>query len=98
MNIKEIVKSSGNGCILSIVVNPGSKKRELSYNEWRKSIEVSVKSPPKGGKANREVEEFLKEVLGAKVEIIKGHKSNQKQVFVELGKDELINKLERILK
>ncbi len=92
--IEKAVKPAKNGCLLNITVQPNSKVSEIKgFNEWRKSLEISVKAPPSGGKANREVEELLKKFFGVKVEIIRGQTSSNKVVFVEMQKEELIRKL-----
>jgi len=46
-------------------------------------IKVSVKSPPKGGKANRELLEFLSDLFDCRVEILKGERSTRKVVILK---------------
>ncbi len=54
----------------------------LSNGIWR----IKVAAPPDKGKANKELVEFLSEVLGLRkdqIAIIKGHTSHNKLVSVE---------------
>ncbi len=95
--LKDAVKEKANGCYLNVDVSPNSKKSGIrGYNEWRKAIEVSVKSPPKGGKANAELEKLLSKLFNARVEVVRGLTSTQKVVFVSASKDEVIRKLEEL--
>ncbi len=96
----DAVKESENGVLIDLTVSPNAKKTEIvGYNEWRKSIEVKVSSPPKGGKANAELIRFLKDVFGRDVKIVKGQTSTQKTILVEgIGKDEAIKILRNISK
>ncbi len=69
---------------LKVHVSPGSRRGEiLGYDEWRNALMVRVKSPPEGGKANREVVKLLSEFFSADVEIVSGHRSRSKVVVVK---------------
>ncbi len=80
--------------MLKVQVSPGSKRGEiLGYDEWRKALVVRVRSPPEGGKANREVVELLSKFFSAEVEIVSGHKSRSKVVVVKgLGEKEVYDR------
>jgi len=81
--MKDAIKAGSGGVYVSIDVTPGSSQSEIEgYNEWRKRISVKVKSPPRGGKANAELVKIFKDILGKKVEIVKGQTSSQKILFV----------------
>jgi len=98
MSVDRSVTETEGGCYISLDVSPGSKKREIKgFNAWRNSVEVAVKAPPKGGKANAELEKFLCEVFGAEVKVVRGRKSRQKVVFVKLSKSDVVRKLKEIL-
>ncbi|WP_318249204.1 DUF167 domain-containing protein [Geoglobus acetivorans] len=71
------------GVRIRVHVSPRSKRAEVSgYDEWKKALLVKVRSPPEGGKANREVEKLLSEFFNARVEIVSGHRSRDKQAVV----------------
>ncbi|HDM60325.1 MAG TPA: YggU family protein [Archaeoglobus veneficus] len=93
--IRGAVKAGSDGVYISIDVTPASSKTCISgYNQWRKAVSVKVKSQPKGGKANAEVVELFSKLLGRKVEIVKGHNSSQKVLFVQNATvEEVVEKL-----
>ncbi|MBE8539545.1 DUF167 family protein [Geoglobus acetivorans] len=71
------------GVRIKVHVSPRSKRAEIAgYDEWKKALLVKVRSPPEGGKANREVEELLSEFFNARVEIVSGHRSRDKHAVV----------------
>ncbi|WP_457548824.1 DUF167 family protein [Archaeoglobus sp.] len=78
------MKETDKGLIIEIDVSPNAKRTALiGYDNWRNALKVSVKSPPKGGKANRELVEFLSEIFGCDVGILKGEKSTKKVVLLK---------------
>jgi len=98
-DIREAVREAKGGCYLNVIVTPGSKKSGIKgYNGWRKAVEVSVKSPPKGGKANSELEKLLSEILNCRTEVVKGHTSQHKVVFAECGADFARKRIAEILR
>ncbi len=97
MEFKAVREAEG-GCYVNIVVTPNAKRSGVKgYNEWRESVEVTVKAPPKGGKANAELEKVLGEILGCRVRVVKGATSTHKVVFAECNADFARKKLEEIL-
>lgn len=96
MGIEDAVSEGKDGTFVRVEVSPGSKKVGFGYNEWRKAIEVKVKSPAQSGKANRELLKLLSDVLG-QAEIVSGEKSRVKTVKVSATKEEVLEKLERLL-
>ncbi len=85
------------GSYVSIEVHPNSKKVEIKYNKWRNTIEVKVKSPATGGRANKEVTNLLSQILECEVLIVKGAKSRSKVIFTPLSKGEVIEKLSKVI-
>ena len=78
------MRETDKGLIIEIDVSPNAKRTAVvGYDVWRKALKVSVKSPPKGGKANRELVEFLGDVFGCDVEIVKGEKSTKKTILLK---------------
>ncbi len=71
------------GVVITVHVTPNSKKNEISgYDPWKKALSVRVKAPPVEGKANRELEKFLKELFGKSARVISGEKSRVKKVLI----------------
>ncbi|HEC88976.1 MAG TPA: YggU family protein [Thermoplasmatales archaeon] len=99
-DISNAIKEHSNGIILSLYVNPQSSESlfPAGYNQWRRCIEVKVKSPPSGNKANNEVIEILSIFFGISnrdVEIISGSHGRLKQVLIKtLSYDNVVKKLE----
>ncbi len=97
MELKAVRDAEG-GCYVSVDVTPNARKSGVKgYNEWRHSIEVAVKAPPRGGKANAELERVLGEILGCRVRVVKGATSTHKVVFAECKADFARKKFEEIL-
>ncbi len=96
----DAVRESEKGVLIDLTVSPNAKKTEIvGYNKWRKSIEVKVSSPPRGGKANAELIRFLKNVFGRNVKIVKGQTSTQKTILIEgISRDDVIKILRNISK
>jgi len=68
---------------LKVHVSPGSKKSEVQgYDPWKNALIVKLKSPPEGGKANRELIKILSEFFSAEVDILSGHRSRDKVVVI----------------
>ena len=65
----------------------------LTDGVWR----IKVAAPPDKGKANRELISFLSDVLGVKkgsVNILKGHTSHSKILFIEgLTNEDVVQRL-----
>lgn len=83
MDLKDVSRVVSGGLELDILVSPRSNRSgPEGYDEWRKRMIVRVKSPPLDGKANKEVEEMMKEITGCRSEIINGHLNRQKTVLI----------------
>ena len=76
-----MLKKTSNGVIININVKPQSKNFEVKLSE--SEITIFCKSPPIGGKANREVMKELSKIFKHKVIIIAGYKKNTKIILVE---------------
>ncbi len=71
--------------VINVRVIPNAKKNNVSEEEGR--LKVHVMAPAVGGKANRAVAKLLAEFFKVKksdVRIIKGEKSREKVVEVDL--------------
>ncbi len=84
------------GIRVDIEVSTGSKRFEITgYNEWRKRIEVRIKSQPVNGKGNRELLDEFSRLTGKDVEIISGQKSRQKTLKIyNISKEDFLNVLD----
>ncbi len=96
MKIEDAVKEGRNGVIIKVEVSPNSKQVGFGYSEWRKAVEVRIRSPPKEGKANRELLEIFRELFG-EAEIISGEKSRSKLVKVGSSREEVVRKLRELV-
>jgi len=59
-------------------------------------VVVEIVSPPKEGKANTEIVKEFKKLFNADIKIIKGLKSKNKVVSIDLPEDEVNNKLNQL--
>ena len=74
-------KDTSNGCLIQIKVRtdrPRARLVEISDS----FVLVELKSKPVENKANLELISFLKKILKTEVEIVGGHKSKLKKIFV----------------
>lgn len=95
VDVSSAVRANGNATEIDIIVSPNAKRCQLTeVDPWRKRLGVKVGAPPEGGRANREVEEFFTELLGAKAVIISGHTARMKVVQVALDRAIVLEKLE----
>ena len=84
MKLKDAMRETERGVLLSIDAIPNAEKTEIcGYNDWRKSVSIKIDAPPKGGKANRELVRFLEKTFKAKVSIVSGLRKHQKTVLIE---------------
>jgi uncharacterized protein (TIGR00251 family) len=99
----DAVTGDATGVILALEVSPASGKTGFltGYDPWRKSIRCAVGSPPRKGKANREVIESLAGALGvpaASVQILSGDAQPRKRVRVEgITREAVLRALGRFL-
>ncbi|MBO8179499.1 MAG: YggU family protein [Archaeoglobus sp.] len=94
--IEDAIKEVKDGVLISLHVSPGSKDVSFGYDEWRKAIEVKLKSPAKEGKANRELLNIFKEIFG-EAEIVSGEKSRSKVLKVKGDKDSVVERLRELI-
>ena len=71
--VEDAVREAKDGALISVHVSPGSKEVSFSYDEWRRAVEVRIRSPAKEGKANRELLGILRQIFG-EVELVSGEK------------------------
>jgi len=93
MSFEDALTERGEGCIIDVYVQPGSKGSSISYNPWRKRLEVSIKAEPRQGKANRELLQFFSKIFGCGVELLAGAKSRNKRIYVAMSREEVIRRL-----
>jgi len=83
MNCEEQLKANTRqekgGCLVTVIVHPGSKKPGVIIEDGVPSIRVS--SPPLEGRANEEIVKLFKKKLKLKVTIVSGHRSKRKTLF-----------------
>jgi uncharacterized protein len=71
--------------VFSVRVSPGAARTKI-IGEHDGALKVSVNAPPEKGKANKELVDYLAEILGVKraaVTVISGETSRQKKIAVE---------------
>jgi len=74
-------KDTPHGCLLRVKVKPERPKARVA--EITDSLVlIELKSKPVENNANEELVSFLKKIFRANVEIVGGHKSRLKRVFV----------------
>lgn len=93
--LSDAVKTSEKGILINIRVISQSKENKIEFNIWEPRIKLKVKGPPTKGKANEEVIETFKRLLG-NCEIISGSLSPKKTLLVNNCTTlEVIKKLEK---
>ena len=95
MNLSDVIRKNDDGIEVEIYVSPRSSKQGLDgFDEWRNCLIVRVRAPPLDGRANKEVEQLMKEITGMKSAVVKGMTDRRKTVFIEGNPDIIIKKLE----
>jgi len=84
----KIVKKYQDGAVLNLFVTAGSHKVvfPVGINNWRKCIEISVSSPAKNNKANKEVIKTVADFFEKSIHdvfVLTGAKNPKKTVFVK---------------
>lgn len=100
--IEDCIEIYGDGIHIKVEVIPNASKSEISgMNQWRKSIQIRLRSKAEGGKANTELLELLSEVFSipvSKLSIISGQKYRKKKVKIEgIDSISLINTIKDIM-
>jgi uncharacterized protein (TIGR00251 family) len=99
-SFKDAIKSSNQGVILCLHVVPGSSQVVFpaGYNQWRKCIEIKVRSEAKENKANNEVIETVAGFFRVPVKdvtLVSGQKSREKTIFLsKISVDRAYSQLE----
>ena len=83
MDISDVSRSTGSGLELDLTVSPRSSRSGVEgIDPWRKRLIVRVKAPPLDGRANKEVEDVLRDITGCKTQVVSGQTSRQKTVRI----------------
>jgi len=89
MNLLEgIIKKHQDGTVLSVFVTPEARNVVFpaGVNEWRKCLEIKVKSPAVANKANKDViktvADFFKKPVND-VFVVSGSRKREKSVLVK---------------
>ena len=83
------------GIELFIYLQPGASKSEITGLHGER-LKIKVKARPIEGEANRNLIDFLSEtfkISKSKIEILSGEKSREKNVYLEITKDKLLEKV-----
>ncbi|MGA2386841.1 MAG: DUF167 family protein [Candidatus Bathyarchaeia archaeon] len=86
------IKETKDGTIITIFVKPNSPKFKVELDG--EEIVVHSTEEPVKGKVNKKISKEFSKLLHAKVEIVSGATSRQKQLFVH---DLTKNQIERLL-
>jgi hypothetical protein len=96
MNTSNVSRRVEKGLEIDVFVSPNSSVQGTEgTDEWRKCIVIRVHSPPSDGKANREVEELVKNITGYRSEIIRGHTNRKKTIMIFGDPDKILSSLEK---
>ena len=97
---QDYLESISNGIRVRIVVKPNSKRPGIKIDSERKFLQISVKSPPDKGKANKEILKLLAKQLDlptTNLSIISGQTSRDKIVLVtNITFEDLQKKIEKV--
>lgn len=95
MDIKEVIRNIGSGVEVDLQVSPKSSRSGIEgIDPWRKRLIVRVRAPPLDGRANKEVEEVLTEVIGCKAWVSAGQTSRQKTATIPGDPEQICRKLQ----
>ncbi len=99
---QDYIEDIRNAVRLKIVVKPNSKKQEIKIDSEKKFLQISVKSPPNKGKANKELLKLLAKQLetsSANLNIISGQTTRDKLILVtNIAIEDIKKKIEKVRK
>lgn len=87
------IRDTPDGCQILLHVQPSAKKSEVVGLHGEGRLKVKIKAPPEDGKANKELIRFLAALLKVRkneIEILRGHKSRDKDVLLQRQKMNLV--------
>ncbi len=90
-DISDALSSSSRGTLVRVKIRPRS--RSFKITPAVDHILVECKNPPEKGKANREVLKELSRLLHHRAQIVSGHRSRTKVVFIELMEPEEVREI-----
>ena len=85
-------KHKTQGIYIEIIVKANSKKTKVPTHVEGNTIYATIKSPPRHGKANRELLRELSKLFNVtqdRITIVKGHSSPRKTIFLEMSHETL---------
>jgi uncharacterized protein len=82
---------------LKIKVKPSSNKNKI-VKMGNGVFKVWLKSAPERGKANKELQKYLKQITGIPIKISSGLTSENKTIEFDIEKMKFVKKLEKQLK
>lgn len=93
---KDAIKGAPQGVFLSLHVIPGSSQTvfPVSFNQWRNSLEIKVRSEAKENKANTEVLKTIAwffQLPTKDVILVSGEKKREKTVYLKKISLEKVN-------
>jgi len=93
--ISDVLRERSGGVEIDVIVSPRADTSAVQgIDPWRNRLVVKVSSPPEGGKANKELCEILSNFFKTEVEVVRGHTSRLKTVFVRSDKASIALRLE----
>jgi len=72
--------------ILKAVIKTGKKEFSLAFDKKKDLLIVEATKQPEKGKANKEIAQKIKKILGAQTEIVSGFTSKEKLIKINLPK------------
>ncbi len=75
------ITKEGKSIFITLGIKPNAPKTEI-YRDFGGELMMKVKSPPTKGKANKEIEKFIKDKIGYQARIVKGKKSRTKMIEI----------------
>ncbi len=78
------------GIYLEIVVKANSKKTKVPTHVEGNTLYAKIKSPPRHGKANKELLRELSKLFNVsqdRIKIVSGHSSSRKTIFLEMRQE-----------
>lgn len=93
------LKNHQKGTLLQLYIQPGASSNQLSGTHGDR-LKVKIKAAPRDGEANEGLIDYFAEILKipkAKIFLIRGESSRQKDLLVELSPEKVIFLLRELL-
>lgn len=96
--VEDAVRATEQGTIIRVKVKTGCRSSVFpaGYDPWRRAVEIHVRARPRGGQANREIINMVRDFFDVgthQVAIVSGATSPEKSIWVARHPTEVVTRI-----